>query len=729
MPVARGRVVAHGADVGAQHAPARGRLGDRRRSVAGEAADAAQPAQRARQLVPRPARDRRPRPARPRRGVKPPSVTPGSPVAWQAMRARGVTRAERAAAIGRCGEPARHHGGHRAARRGRRDVRVAAGAAAVERRLVVARGAQRQRSPVAVREPPVAGHVGQQAGGAGRGGQRRRAAGGARGDMPAIAAEVDARAHGRVGQTARAAAPPRRAPRRAGAGRRRPSTSPRSTTSPRVAATAARCPTAAVRPVASASDGMRAVKVSPSVCAAAPRSGGPRDLAPVDAAAGGATRERGAHGKTARRNPPGRRALPAASSRAAAWRARAIGGNRSTSRAAGSRRRRPGAGPRARVHHAPPPGSCRTGSGRSRSRCRSHARRRRSLGDAAAGDTAAAVDAGRARVARGGQRPSRGIAIADAPRGTVVQRPAAPAVHVAVGKIGREVDADPLGRRRAACAGRRTISRRAAPGRRRPPALRPRRRSPRRCPCSAIRRRRACAGEVARSSLPCRRTAASFRCTARRPWPRSASPRWRRRAVQHDAASAATSVRTCRARSPARRHGRRRSPAPSRQRQRLRRALASEFHEHVSGFPAAARAAASRATTLSAPASRDAGSPTLQPRKKGGATVSTQASAAPLSETRFGGVAHQRREADVAHRIARRQLDLRGRARGRDRARRHRHASSPSTPSRTSGTAAASARRGRRRRWRRPARCRRRSAPRARPCSRSARARGPSAVR
>ena len=51
VAVARRRVVAHGAHVAAHHGPARARLGNRGGAVASHAADAAQAAQRCRQLV------------------------------------------------------------------------------------------------------------------------------------------------------------------------------------------------------------------------------------------------------------------------------------------------------------------------------------------------------------------------------------------------------------------------------------------------------------------------------------------------------------------------------------------------------------------------------------------------------------------------------------------------------------------------------------------------------
>ena len=75
---------------------------------------------------------------------------------------------------------------------------------------------------------------------------------------------------------------------------------------------------------------------------------------------------------------------------------------------------------------------------------------RRSLGDAAAGDTAAAVDAGPARVARGGERPSRGIAIAHAAHADRRTASGSASRPCCRREIGREVHADALGRRRAA---------------------------------------------------------------------------------------------------------------------------------------------------------------------------------------------------------------------------------------------------------------------------------------
>ena len=81
MPVARRRVVADGADIGAQDAPACGRLRNRARAVAREAADAAQPVQVARQLVPARDRDRR--------------AAPSSATTWESRRRARPARRSR----------------------------------------------------------------------------------------------------------------------------------------------------------------------------------------------------------------------------------------------------------------------------------------------------------------------------------------------------------------------------------------------------------------------------------------------------------------------------------------------------------------------------------------------------------------------------------------------------------------------------------------------------------
>ena len=83
------------------------------------------------------------------------------------------------------------------------DRRVAAGAAAIELGLVVAPRAEHERLAVRVGKLVVAGDVGDQLGGAGvgleRGGAGRRAGD----EPPAVAAEVDRRPEGRVGEAAR----------------------------------------------------------------------------------------------------------------------------------------------------------------------------------------------------------------------------------------------------------------------------------------------------------------------------------------------------------------------------------------------------------------------------------------------------------------------------------------------------------------------------------------------
>src|SRR4029079_13007371 len=63
--------------------------------------------------------------------------------------------------------------------------------------------------------------------------------------------------------------------------------------------------------------------------------------------------------------------------------------------------------------------------------------------EAAPGDTAAAVDAGAPRIA-GEREHRRGLAPAQARRHGLVDGAAAPVAHVAVGKIGRQVDTNPV---------------------------------------------------------------------------------------------------------------------------------------------------------------------------------------------------------------------------------------------------------------------------------------------
>ena len=448
--------------------------------------------------------------------LKPPSLTPGSPVAWQAMRARGVTRAERAAAIGRARQPARHDRGHRAARRGRLDVCVAAGAAAVERRRVVTCGAQRQRASVAVREPPVAGHVRQQAGGAGRGVERRGAARGACQDMPAIAAEVDTHAHGRVGQAARTT---RRRDARLGAQATAVVARPRRLDRD-VAARARRHRHDAPRRRRARRFGNRRHARAEGL--AVGLRGGvsqrrARQLPPVDAAAGDVTRERGAHGKRrAESHRAGGRFQPQAV-------ACVRGGGRGRQPIdVASRKPAPVTASARPSITRPPSGSCRTGSDRTRNRsaarttgpvcrgcsgCRRNGCRPRRAGPRRMGQRAFAREHRDRTRAAADRRTASGIASRPCRRRG--NRARSRRRHVRGG-------VDP---RRC----RRTIPDRRLPARHPPPALRPRRRSRRRCPCTAIRRRRACAGGVARSWRRCRRRR---RRSAR--VPRSVAPRRRR---------------------------------------------------------------------------------------------------------------------------------------------------------------------------------------------------------
>ena len=196
VAVARRRVVADRADIGPQHAPARRRLRDRARSVAGEAADPPQSVQIAGQLLP-PAVEIA-RGAQLRQRVREPAVQRAGLAGCVAGEGAARVIGPRRAVVD---EP-REHAGHPAGGRRFGDRGMTAGAAAVERRLVVAGRAERERVPVAIGEPPVAGHVGQQAR-VPPGGDRRAAALRARCDVPATPAEVDAHAHRRVGQAPR----------------------------------------------------------------------------------------------------------------------------------------------------------------------------------------------------------------------------------------------------------------------------------------------------------------------------------------------------------------------------------------------------------------------------------------------------------------------------------------------------------------------------------------------
>ena len=169
------------------------------------------------------------------------------------------------------------------------------------------------------------------------------------------------------------------------------------------------------------------------------------------------------------------------------------GGTRATPPRA--RRRRPATPARARSRlTAPPSGSCRSGSGRpgslrpasTRARAvpartpRPHSGCRRRTGGARRRSRPACARPGRDR--RPARRP-------------VVQRAAAPSGRVAVGKVGRQIDADARARLRRRGARRRTsrVGRRDGADARRA-RRRPCKSSRPRCPCTATRRRPACAG-------------------------------------------------------------------------------------------------------------------------------------------------------------------------------------------------------------------------------------------
>ncbi len=204
VAVARGRVVAGRAHVGAQDAPARRRFGQRARPVTREAADAAEPSQRPRHVLPAPRAERRE--AELAHDVREPAVGDAR-LARRVTpeRAAGIRVAEgRAVTVARGGEAAREHGRHRARDARRRDRRVTLGTTAVERRLVVASRAQRERATTAVRDAPITDDVGAQARRAARRLERRGGARGLRVEAPTRAAQIHARVDRRVRQPARA---------------------------------------------------------------------------------------------------------------------------------------------------------------------------------------------------------------------------------------------------------------------------------------------------------------------------------------------------------------------------------------------------------------------------------------------------------------------------------------------------------------------------------------------